>query len=88
VTSCFAGQGDSPVLVDHAAEDLAACDRSVQRDDARWIMVRWPLTQALVWPVVIEVSDVLAQDGGGVALVVDQHPVGALFPTLRTNLSA
>jgi hypothetical protein len=42
-------------------------------------VVRWPLIEALVRPVVIEVSGVLSQNGG-VTLVVDQHPVGALRP--------
>ena len=51
-------------------------------------MVRWPLTEALVWPVVIEVPGVLSQDGGGMPLVVNQHPVGALFPDAADDRSA
>jgi hypothetical protein len=36
------------------------------------------LVEALVRTVVVEVPSKLAQDGHGVALVVDQEPVGAL----------
>ena len=37
----FAGEsGRSVVLVDDAAEDPAAADRSVQRDDDRWVVLR------------------------------------------------
>jgi uncharacterized protein GlcG (DUF336 family) len=36
------------------------------------------LNETLVRAVVVEVPGELVQDGGGVALVVDQEPVGAL----------
>ena len=35
------------------------------------------LVAPLVRPVVIEMAHVLVEDGAGVSLVVDQHPVGA-----------
>jgi hypothetical protein len=35
------------------------------------------LAQALVWPVVIEMTDVLIKNHVGVACVVNQHSVGA-----------
>jgi hypothetical protein len=38
------------------------------------------LIEALVWTVVVEMALVDAEHGTGVALVVDQHPVGALSP--------
>ena len=38
----------------------------------------WVLVQALVWAVVIEVTNVPVKDAAGVSFVVNQHPVGAL----------
>jgi hypothetical protein len=35
------------------------------------------LAQALVWPVVIEMADVLIKNSVGVSRMVNQHPVGA-----------
>jgi hypothetical protein len=35
------------------------------------------LAQALVWPVVIEMAEVLIKNSVGVPHVVNQHPVGA-----------
>jgi hypothetical protein len=39
------------VLVDHAAEDLAALHRRVQRYDDRLVMIGWSLLPGLVRPV-------------------------------------
>ncbi|MGH3785191.1 MAG: hypothetical protein ACRDRG_01260 [Pseudonocardiaceae bacterium] len=35
------------------------------------------VAQALVWPVVAEMADVLIKNSVGVSRVVNQHPVGA-----------
>ena len=35
------------------------------------------MAQALVWPVVIEMADVLIKNSVGVSRMVNQHPVGA-----------
>jgi hypothetical protein len=43
-------------------------------------MIGRMLVEALMWTVVVEVTLVGAEHGTGVALVVDQHPVGALGP--------
>jgi hypothetical protein len=39
--------------------------------------VWWMFAQALVWPMVIEMADVLIKNSVGVSRVVNQHPVGA-----------
>ena len=65
------------VLVDRAAEDASSSDRRVERDDNGGVVLRWMLGQALVRAVPVEVGDVLVEDLPGVALVVDQYPVGA-----------
>jgi hypothetical protein len=67
------------VLVDHA-EDPSPPYRSVDRDDDAGIVVRWALSEALVWTMPIEVCRILVEDPAGVALIVDQHPVRALVP--------
>jgi hypothetical protein len=66
------------VIVDRAAEDASSSDRRVERDDNGGVVLRWMLGQALVRAVPVEVGDVLVEDVPGVALVVDQYPVGAL----------
>jgi hypothetical protein len=53
-------------------------DRGVEQGHRGGIVQWWVLIEALVWAVVIEVLGVLVEDGKGVALVVDQQPVGAL----------
>jgi hypothetical protein len=63
-----ASSGSSRVLVDHAAEDFSAGDRNVEWDGAGRIVVWWLLVDALVWPVVVEMSVVLSEDGGGRSL--------------------
>ena len=40
-------------------------------------MVGRVLAESLVWPVIVEVTLVLAKDAASVTLVVDQHSVGA-----------
>jgi hypothetical protein len=52
-------------------------DRGVAGDDGGGIVSGWMLAQALVWPVIIEMADVLIKNHVGVACVVNQHPVGA-----------
>lgn len=52
-------------------------DRRVVGDYGGWIVCWRVLVEPLVWPVVVEVAHVLVEDGSGVSLVVDQHPVGA-----------
>ena len=47
-------------------------DRGIARDRSGWIVVGWVLVEALVWTVVIEVSNKFVEDGNGVSLVVDQ----------------
>jgi hypothetical protein len=72
------GSGRPVVLVDCAAEDSSSPDGRVERDRDGRIMLRRTLAQALVRAMSVEVRDVLVEDLPGVALVVDQHPVGAL----------
>ena len=67
----------APVLVDQSAEDSVTSDRGVEARHDGGIVGWWMLAQALVWPVVIEMADVLIKNSVGVSLVVDQHPVGA-----------
>jgi hypothetical protein len=43
-------------------------------------MIGRMLVEALMWTVIVEVTLVRAEDGTGMTLVVDQHPVGALGP--------
>jgi hypothetical protein len=71
------GSGHSPVLVDDAAEESCSPRRAVERNDAG-VLVGRVLVEALVGTVVVEVTLVLAKDATSVALVVDQHSVGAL----------
>src|SRR4051795_12034413 len=47
------GSGDSLVLVDHAAEDAVSANRSVERDEARGVVVGWAVIAALVRSVVV-----------------------------------
>jgi hypothetical protein len=77
VTWRFTGSGGSSVFVDHAAEDSVPADRSVERDDARGVVVGWAVIAALVWPMIVEVLGVLVEDCRGVAFVVDEDSVGA-----------
>ena len=72
------GSGRSVVLVDGAAEDSSSSDRRVQWDDDDGVVLGWMLSQTLVRTVPVEVADILVEHSAGVALVVDQHPVGAL----------
>src|SRR3954470_24858332 len=71
------GSGGSSVLVDDAAEESRSAYRAGERDDA-WVVVGRPLIETLVWTVRVEVAFILGEHGAGVALVVDQHLVGAL----------
>jgi hypothetical protein len=43
-------------------------------------MVGRVLIPALMWTVIVEMALVSAEHGPGMALVIDQHPVGALSP--------
>jgi hypothetical protein len=70
------GSGDSPVFVDHSAENLVAADVGVDRYDECWVVVGRALMASLVGPVVVEAPEILVKDGLGVALVVDQDAVG------------
>jgi hypothetical protein len=72
------GSGGSSVFVDHSAENLVAADWGVDRHDEGRVVVGRVLVASLVWPVVIEVLEVLVEDGCGVVLVVDQDTVGGL----------
>jgi hypothetical protein len=69
--------GGPRVLVDHA-ENSSASHRRIDRDDHVGVVIRWVLVEALMRTMVVEVTLVRDQHGTGVALVVDQHPVGAL----------
>src|SRR6266516_402640 len=68
------------VLVDHAAEHLAALHRRVKRHDGRLIAVGWPLMPGLVRPVPVVMPGIGPQHGPQMALAVDQHLVCALSP--------
>jgi hypothetical protein len=74
------GSGDVSALVDHSAEDSVSVDLTVERDDDGGVVVGRALLAALVWPVIVEVSGVLVHDRDGVAFVIDQDPVSALWP--------
>ncbi|MDT7753875.1 MAG: hypothetical protein QOD96_7537, partial [Pseudonocardiales bacterium] len=50
------------VLVDHAAKDAVSANRRVERDNGRRVVVGRALIAALVWSVIVEVSDVLVED--------------------------
>lgn len=76
------------ILVDHAAQDAASLDRLADRYDHAGVVVGWMLIQALVRPMPVEVVLVVAYHRAGVLFVVDQDPVGALGPDLRTKRSA
>lgn len=80
LTRCFlVGLGGSPVFVDHASEDSTAPDRGVERSH-RGGVVEWRvLAEALMRAVVIEVPGKPIENGEGMFLVVDQHPVEALL---------
>src|SRR5262245_53454582 len=52
--------------------------RRIEWDDDSGDMLRWMLTQTLVRAVPVEVGDILVEHPACVALVVDQHAVGAL----------
>jgi hypothetical protein len=69
--------GCSSVLVDDAAEESRSPYRAAGRDEAG-VVVGWPLIEALVWTVVVEVALIFGEHGMGVTLVVDQHLVRAL----------
>jgi hypothetical protein len=68
--------------------DSLALDRGVDRDDHGWVVVRWMLSEALVWSVFVEMSGVLVERRAGVALGIEQDAVGHSIRTLRTNRSA
>src|SRR5215472_7225528 len=68
------------VLVDHAAEYLAALYRRAERRNDRLVMAGWPLVPGLVRPVPVVMPGIGLQHGPQVALAVDQHPVRALSP--------
>src|SRR5438067_164922 len=68
------------VLVDHAAEDLPAVHRRVQRYDDLLVMIGRPLLPGLVRTVPVIVPGVCPQNRSQVGLVIDEHPVGALGP--------
>ena len=53
-------------------------DRDVEARHGGGIVGWWMLAQALVWPVVIEMADVLIKNSVGVSRVVNQQPIGAL----------
>jgi len=42
------------VLVDHAAEHLAAAHRGIKQHYDRLVMIRWPLLPGLVRPVPVK----------------------------------
>lgn len=63
-------------------------DRAADGNDSGRVVVGRPLFAALVGPMVVEVPGVTVEHFDGVALAVDQDPVGALLPTERTNRSA
>jgi hypothetical protein len=65
-------------LIHHAPEELSASHRRVDRNDYVRVVVRRVLVEALVWTVVVEVTLVRAENHTSVALIIDQHPVGAL----------
>jgi len=75
----ISGSGSSLILVDDAAEDASSSDRHIERDDDRGVVLGRMLVQALMRPMSVEVVDILVENPAGVALVVDQHPVGALL---------
>src|SRR4051794_27750085 len=72
------GSGGSRVLVDHAAKDPSSPYRCVDSDGHVRLGVGSVLVETLMWTVIVEVAPVGVQHGTGVALVADQHPVGAL----------
>ena len=57
-----------------------SADRRVERDNGRRVVVGRPVVAALVWPVIVEMLDVVVEDCRGVVFVVDQDSVGALGP--------
>jgi hypothetical protein len=71
------GLGGSPVLVDQSTEDSVTSDRGVERDYGGGVVGWWGVAWALVWPVDVEMTDVLVDDGAGMSFVVDQQSVGA-----------
>jgi hypothetical protein len=58
--------------------DSSSPHRCVNRDDHIRVVVGRVLAETLVWTVVVEVALVRAEHGTSVAIVVDQHPIGAL----------
>ena len=82
------GSGSSTIFVDHSTEDAVAAYWGINPDDDSRIVVGWAVLAALVRTVIIKVLGELVEHGRGVAFVVDQHPVGALDRTVRTNRSA
>ncbi len=59
-------------------KDSSSPYRRADRDDHVRVVVGRVLVEALMRTVLVEVALVGAEHGTGVALVVDQHPVGAL----------
>jgi len=68
------------VLVDHAAEELAALYWRVQRHDDRPVLVGWPLLPGLMRTMAVVVRQVSAQHRPQMGLTVDQYPVRDLSP--------
>ena len=57
-----------------------APNQGVDRDPRGGVVGRWVLVEALVRAVVIEMVQVLVENGAGISFVVDQYPVGAFLP--------
>src|SRR3974390_981576 len=70
----------SVVFVDHAAEQLPAPHRRLERHDGGLIVIGWPLVPGLVRPVSVVMPGVGPQHSPQMGFVVDEHSVGALAP--------
>jgi hypothetical protein len=68
------------VLVDHAAEHLAAPHRRVERHDEWLVLAGWPLLPRLVRPMIVVMPGIGPQHFSKMALTTDQHPVRAVGP--------
>jgi hypothetical protein len=71
--------GFSDVLVDHAFEEGTAPDWCLDWDDGGRVVLGWVLVEALMWPVRVEMVNIVVEHCPGVLLVVDQETVGAFF---------
>jgi hypothetical protein len=63
------GSGGSSVFVDHSVEDLVPVDWRVGRRDEGGVVVGRAVLASLVWPVIVEMPEVLVKDDEGVNLV-------------------